>query len=95
MARSRGYGRRDEHEVAVLDALVEWREEGLTVFELRATADVSIDELEEALRNLKDDDLITVEENGDRTVIRPADSIAPGKADERSFLDRVRDRLPF
>jgi predicted transcriptional regulator len=95
MARSRGYGRRDEREVAVLDALVDWREEGLTVFELRATADVSIDELEEALRNLKDDDLITVEENGDRTVIRPADSITPMEDEERSVLDRLRDRLPF
>ncbi len=95
MARSRGYGSRDEHEVAVLDALVDWREEGLTVFELRATADVSIDELEEALRNLKNDDLITVEDNGDRTVIRPADSITPVENEERSLLDRVRDRLPF
>lgn len=98
MGTQRAYRDRDESEVAVLDALVERHEEGLTVLELRTQADVDIDELEAALGNLKDDDLITVEQNGERTVIRPDESVVPDPDDRRNqetLVEWIRDRLPF
>jgi len=47
------YRDRDETEVAVLDALADRREEGMTVFEIRSRVDVDIDRLEDALAELK------------------------------------------
>jgi predicted transcriptional regulator len=98
MGAKREFRNRDEDEVAVLDALVERPEDGMTVFELRAQADVPIDDLETALGELKSDNLISVEENGGRTVIIPAETVVPD-ADEPdegpSVADRIRDRLPF
>lgn len=98
MGAKREFRNRAEDEVAVLDALVERPEDGMTVFELRAQAEVPIDELETALGNLKADDLIVVEKTGDRTVIRPAESVVPDSTestDEPSIAERIRDRLPF
>ena len=75
MGAKRAYRNRTDSEVAVLDALIKRPEGGMTVLELRTRADVSIDELETALGNLKDANLITVEKNGDRTVILPDESV--------------------
>ena len=98
MVAKREFRNRAEDEVAVLDALVERPEDGMTVFELRAQAEVPIDELEIALGNLKADDLITVEKVGERTVILPAESVVPDATQEDegpSITERIRDRLPF
>jgi predicted transcriptional regulator len=96
MGAKRAYRNRTDSEVAVLDALIERPEGGMTVLELRTRADVSIDELETALGNLKEANLISVEKNGDRTVILPDDSVIPDpETEEPSLIDRVRDRLPF
>lgn len=91
------YRNRDETEVAVLDALADRHQEGMTVFEIRSRADVTIDEIEDALAALKDDDLIVVEENDERTVILPEeDVVGPVKNDEEtSLLEAIRRRLPL
>lgn len=88
---------RDETQVAVLDALVERGEEGLTVFELRSHVDADIDHIETALGELKTDGLISVEQTGERTLIFPDDSVVPEPGEEgtRSIVDRIRDRLPL
>ncbi|MFD1632190.1 DUF6432 family protein [Haloplanus ruber] len=84
-------------EVAVLDALVDRREDGMTVFELRAAVEVDIDTLEDALADLKEDSLIVVESKESRTVVLPDDRVVPdpGEAptEEESLFDAVRDRL--
>lgn len=87
---------RPETEVAVLDALVDRNEEGMTVLELRAHADIDIDELEVALGNLKQDDLIAATEQGDRTLIMVDDRVIPDgqpPQPDRSFIDELRDRF--
>lgn len=88
---------RDETEVAILDALANRHEEGMSVFELRSRVDVDIDQLEGALGDLKADGLIEVTEESDRTVIVPEDhAIGPNGLDEAdSLLDRLRRRLPL
>ena len=75
------YRDREETQVAVLDALVDRTEEGMTVFELRADADVDIDDLEAALADLKQAGLITVENDDD------------GSPGNRSLFERIRDRF--
>jgi hypothetical protein len=91
------YRDRDETEVVVLDALADRHNEGMTVFEIRSRADVTIDEIEDALAALKQDDLITVEEDGERTVILPEDHVVgPVETDDDpSLLEELRRRLPF
>jgi len=91
------YRNRDETEVAVLDALADRHQEGMTVFEIRSRADVPIDQIEDALPALKSDGLISVEEDGERTVIVPdEDVVGPEQTDEEaSLLDELRRRLPF
>ena len=88
---------RGDTEVAVLDALADRRDEGMTVFELRSQVDIDIDALEDALSDLKEDGLIEVTNEGERTLILPEDGVVgpvdPG--DEESVVDWVRDRLPF
>ncbi|MEF8783303.1 MAG: DUF6432 family protein [Haloarculaceae archaeon] len=88
---------REETEVAVLDALADRAEEGMTVFELRSRVDVDIDSLEEALADLNADDLIEVEKNGARTVILPdEDAVGPVDPETDSGLfEELRRRLPF
>jgi transcription initiation factor IIE alpha subunit len=98
MRVKREFRDREEVEVAVLDALVERGEEGMTVFELRAAVDIDIDAIEEALAALKDDSLISVdaEASGDRVVIIPDDRVVPDPSDfeeESGFLDSLRDRF--
>ena len=97
MRAKREYRDRDETEVAVLDALADRHQEGMTVFELRSRADVSIDRIEDALAALKADELIEVEDNGERTVILPHDDVVGDDEpeNEESFLDQLRKRLPI
>ena len=95
------YRDREETQVAVLDALVDRTEEGMTVFELRADADVDIDDLEAALADLKQAGLITVENDDDPMRIYPDDRVVPAhdndnEADDagnRSLFERIRERL--
>jgi len=89
------YRDRDETEVAVLDALADRHQEGMTVFEIRSRADVTIDEIEDALPALKADGLISVEDDGERTVIVPdEDVVGPETSDDdASLLEQLRRRL--
>jgi DNA-binding transcriptional ArsR family regulator len=99
MRAKREYRDRAEVEVAVLDALVDRAEDGMTVFELRAAVDADIDRLEEALSDLKGDGLIDVERDDERTMITPDDRVVPDPGevpeDEESLIDEVRDKLGF
>lgn len=89
------YRNRDETEVAVLDALADRHEEGMTVFELRSRVDVGIDQLESALAGLNEDDLIEVNDERDRTVIVPdPDVVGPvDSKDDESLIDAIRRRF--
>jgi len=91
------YRDRDDTEVAVLDALADRREEGMTVFELRSRTEENIDRIEDALASLKADGLIEVQDNGERTVILPGEGVVGEvKPDEdESILDQIRKRLPL
>ncbi|MFB6137855.1 MAG: DUF6432 family protein [Halobacteriaceae archaeon] len=96
MQASREFRDRPETEVAVLDALVDRQEEGMTVLELRAHVDdADIDAIEEALTALKADDLIDATQSDGRTVIRPDDAVVPDgpQDDEPSFIDQLLDRF--
>jgi DNA-binding transcriptional ArsR family regulator len=95
MKAKREYRDRDETQVAVLDALADRREEGMTVFELRSHVDVDIDHLEEALAELKAAGLIEATEDDERTVIVPEDH-AIGQYDpdqSPSILETLKDLL--
>ncbi|ELY83372.1 DUF6432 family protein [Natrinema pallidum] len=98
MRAKREYRNRERTEVAVLDALVDRADDGMSVFELRAAVEVDIDELEDALSTLKQDDLIVVD-SGSETVIKPAERVVPetpAEGDgEQSIGDWLRERLPF
>lgn len=98
MQAKRAYRNRDDTEVAVLDALVDRADEGMTVFELRAGVEVGIDEIELALGNLKDDGLIRVENDVDPMRIYPADRVIPDsdeEPEEPSWFEQLRDWFPF
>lgn len=97
MPAKREYRDREEVQVAVLDALVERGGEGMTVLELRTRVDAEIDRIEDALGELKAEDLITVEREDGRVVIRPDDRVVPERTDEEepTLVDRLRDRFPF
>jgi len=88
---------RAETEVAVLDALADRQSEGMTVLELRSHVDADIDRLEDALAELKADDLIYVDGNGERTVIVPDETVVGPveDADKNGLVDTVRSYLPF
>jgi DNA-binding transcriptional ArsR family regulator len=90
------YRDRDDVEVAVLDALADRREGGMTVFELRSRVEVDIDTLESALADLKEDELIEATEDDRRTVIVPEEGVVgPDDAGDDSFIGQIRERLPF
>jgi hypothetical protein len=88
---------RDDTQVAVLDALADRQEEGMTVFELRSRVAVDIDSLEGALSDLKEDDLIEVTNEGERTVILPDERVVASEDpdEEPGLFDELRRRLPF
>ncbi|GGK54373.1 MULTISPECIES: DUF6432 family protein [Haloarcula] len=91
------YRDRDDTEVAVLDALADRRDEGMTVFELRSRTEENIDRIEDALASLKADGLIEVEDNGERTVILPGEGVVGESVpdEDESILDQIRKRLPL
>jgi len=91
------YRNRDETEVVVLDALADRHQEGMTVFEIRSRADVTIDQIEDALAALKADDLIVVEKDDERTLILPDEDVVGPETNDAdvSLLDRIRRILPF
>lgn len=98
MRAKREFRDREEVEVAVLDALVERGEEGMTVFELRAAVDEDIDAIETALAALKEDSLISVDaaDATDRVVIVPDDRVVPDPEDfeqEEGLFDSLRERF--
>lgn len=98
MQAKREFRSRDETEVAVLDALVDQPEEGMTVLELRTKVNVDIDTLEGALSSLKEEALIDTDRSDEQLVIIPADRVVPEEEDEnndQSMYDDIRDRLPF
>jgi DNA-binding transcriptional ArsR family regulator len=97
MRAKREYRDRDEVSVSVLDALVERGEEGMTIFELRSHVDATIEEIEPALTELKDDDLIDVDRSGNQTLLKPDPRVIPDdpEDEEPSLMDAIRDRLPF
>jgi hypothetical protein len=99
MKARREFRSRDDVDVAVLDALVDRAEDGMTVFELRSEAEADIDDIETALPRLQDDGLIEVEEGDQRTRIYPADRVVPdpGEMDDQpaSLVEEIRRLLPF
>lgn len=98
MKAKREYRDRKAVEVAVLDALVDRNGEGMTVFEIRSRVDASIDEIETALGELKEDELISVSQDDTPVVIVVDERVIPdpGEEDEGpSLIDRIRERLPL
>ncbi|EFW92085.1 hypothetical protein ZOD2009_11430 [Haladaptatus paucihalophilus DX253] len=98
MKAKREYRRRPDIEVRVLDALVDRSEDGMTVFELRSHVEAGIDELEDALANLKQDGLIEAGMEEGRTLIRPDERVVPDPEEvdeEPSFVDKLIERLPL
>jgi DNA-binding transcriptional ArsR family regulator len=97
MQAKRAYRDRDDTEVAVLDALVDRTEEGMTVFELRTDVEVDIDELETALAELKEAGLIDVENGNGPMRIYPDDRVVPAfDADdttEASLIERLKRKF--
>ena len=96
MAAKPEYRDRPDVEVALLDALVDRGDEGMTVLELRAAVDADIDAVEEALSALKEDSLITVESE-ERVRVYAHDRVVPDPEapDDPSagLVDAIRDRL--
>ncbi|GAB3423742.1 DUF6432 family protein [Haloparvum alkalitolerans] len=97
MAAKAEFRDRPDVEVALLDALVDRGEEGMTVFELRAAVDADIDRVEEALSALKEDRLITVEQGDSRLRIYPHDRVVPdpdaNEDDGPGFFESLRRKL--
>lgn len=97
MQAKRAYRDRDDTEVAVLDALVDRTEEGMTVFELRTGVEADIDELETALAELKDAGLIAVENADGPMRIYPDDQVVPEfdaeEATETSLIERLKRKF--
>ena len=91
------YRDRPAVEVAILDALVERADDGMTVLELRAVVDRDIDRIEVALSTLKSDGLIRADEQGGTVRIHPADHVISTEPvpedDDQTFVDVLRDRL--
>lgn len=91
-------GEHDETERAVLDALADRGEEGMTVLELRGRIDSDIDDIETALETLKEDGHISANRTDGRTVIRITEGSYPdaGEPSEEwtsQFLRRLRRAL--
>ena len=97
MAAKPEYRDRPDVEVALLDALVDRGDEGMTVLELRAAVDADIDAIEAALSALKADSLITVEST-ERVRVYPHDRVvpdpdAPNDDPSKTLIDTLRDRV--
>ncbi len=86
-------GADDEVEDAVLSALVDGPEAGMTLFELRSHVDYDIEALEPALANLREEGLITVDYGEERSVIKPEDHVresARSPANDPGWYERIR-----
>ena len=97
MAAKPEYRDRPDVEVALLDALVDRGDEGMTVLELRAAVDADIDAVEEGLSALKADSLITVETD-ESVRVYAHDKVIPdpeAATDDpaESLVDAIRDRI--
>lgn len=98
MKAKRAYRDREAPQVAILDALVDRGDEGMTVLELRASVDADIDMIESALGDLKRDGLIEVSNTGGSTVIKPDERVVPDPdthESTKSLIDWLRDQFPF
>jgi hypothetical protein len=95
MPVKREYRDRGETQTAVLEALVGRGDDGMTVLELRGRVDADIDDIEAALGDLKGDDLIVAEREGDRTLLKAADRVVTDREPdpETTVLDWLRHRL--
>ncbi|WP_148413610.1 DUF6432 family protein [Haloferax sp. KTX1] len=97
MRARREFRNRRDIEVAVLDALVDRHDEGMTVFELRAAVDADIDTIEEALSALKDENLIVVEEADTRVLIHADERVVPDPSEaveeDASLFEKLRERF--
>ena len=84
-------------QTAVLDALCERAEEGMTVFELRAAVDRDIDAIEAALSALKSDGLITTDREGGTVRVYPHERVVPDPREaeppETGWLESIRRRI--
>lgn len=92
------YTDRDELDTAILDALIDRSEDGMTIFELRTHVEVDINELEAALQALHEDGLIVIDSAArgpNTTVIKPAPAVSPPPDDEPSetLFDKLRQWL--
>lgn len=88
----------DERDAAVLAVLSERPEEGMTIFELRSQVDADIDTIESSLERLKSRDLIETEQADDRLTIRPTEAamdVTEERSETPSWIDQIRERLPF
>lgn len=89
----------DEVKVAIIEALADRSEQGMTIFELRARTDIDIDTLESHLTELKQDRFIKIDESSnDQIVIKPTEralNSTQSNEPSSSLLDELRDRLPF
>lgn len=83
---------------AILLALLDRETEGMTIFELRNRVSADIDSIESALERLKDRGLIEIERTDGRVLIRPTSAAVDAvdrSSDESTWLDQIRERLPF
>jgi len=97
MAAKPEYRDRPEPQVGVLDALVDRKEEGMTVFELRAAVDVDIDSIEDALSTLKADGLIRVDRTDGDVRMYPHDRVVPEPDStddvDGGWIEEIRRRI--
>lgn len=85
----------DEVDRAVLEALRNRAEEGMTVFEVRNRVAADIDRLAAALERCKAAGLIETDRDGDRLVLYPTEAglRAIDDVEADGLVDRLRDRL--
>ena len=91
------YRDRPDTEVAVLDALADRNGDGMTVFEIRTKVGEDIDSIEDALAELKADELITVEPTGSEALITVEERVI-GPADRSKsgdLFEQLRKKMPF
>lgn len=84
-----------EVDVAVLQALRDRADEGMTIFEVRNRVAADIDRIERALERCKARGLIETDREDDRLVITITDAgvEAVDGATDVSLVDRIRERL--
>ena len=96
MKLRREYSDRDSTDVAVLEALADRYDEGMTVFELRSRVGVDIDDLEASLASLQEDGLISATEEHGRTLLTVEERILTtddGPPSDEDVIDRLFGRL--